>query len=89
MQAVKANGYITPEGYLVVNAALPIPPGKVEVLVRPLQSVAGAQEDTGDEIHYTPKQKAVIAKFLKAAGAIKSGDPDSSMKVDEVVYGRK
>jgi len=89
MQAVKANGYITSKGYLVVDAILPIPPGKVEVIVRPLQAVAEAQENTGDETHYTPEQKAVIAKFLKAAGAIKSGDPHSSVKVDEVIYGRR
>ena len=89
MQAVKANGYITSEGYLVVNAALPIPPGKVEVIVRTLQTEVVSQQNTEGEKSYTPKQKAVIAKFLKAAGAIKSGDPDSSMKVDEVVYGRK
>lgn len=46
MQVVKANGYITSEGYLVVDVALPIPPGKVEVIVRPLQTEAGAQQNT-------------------------------------------
>jgi hypothetical protein len=89
MQSVKANGYITSEGYLVVDAILPIPPGKVEVIVRPLQTEAEAQQNTEVETSYTPEQEAVIAKFLKAAGAIRSGDPYNSVKVDEVVYGRK
>ena len=89
MQMVKANGYITSEGYLVVDAALPIPPGKVEVVVRPLQTEAKTQQNTEGEISYTSEQEAVIAKFLEAAGAIKSGDPYSSVKIDEVVYGRK
>lgn len=89
MQSVKANGYITSEGYLVVDAILSIPPGKVEVIVRPLQTEAEAQQNTEDKTPYTPEQEAVIAKFLKAAGAIRSGDPYSSVKVDEVVYGRK
>lgn len=89
MQMVKANGYITSEGYLVVDAALPIPPGKVEVIVRLLQTEAEAQQNAESETPYTPEQEAVIAKFLKAAGAIRSGDPHSSVKVDEVVYGRE
>ena len=89
MQSVKANGYITSEGYLVVDAILPIPPGKVEVIVRPLQTEAEAQQNTEVETSYTPEQEAVIAKFLKAAGAIRSGDHYNSVKVDEVVYGRK
>ena len=90
MQAVKTNGYITSEGYLVVDGALPIPPGKVEVIVRSVQiEKAQAQQNTEGETSYTLKQKAVIAKFLKAAGTIKSGDRHSSVKVDKVVYGRE
>ncbi len=87
MQSVKANAYITSEGSIVVDAALPMPPGEVEVIVRPLQTES--QQNTEGETSYTPKQKAVIAKFLKASGAIRSGDPHSSVKVDEVVYVRR
>lgn len=85
MQAIKANGYITSEGYLVVDAALPIPPGKVEVIVCPLLQTEEAQQNKEFETTYTPEQEKVIKRFLQAGGCIRSGDPNSSVKVDEVI----
>ena len=64
MQLVKANGYITSEGYLVVDTVLPIPPGKVEVIVRPLLQTEEAQQNNEFEITYTPEQEKVIKRLI-------------------------
>ncbi|MBM3240597.1 hypothetical protein FJZ31_30300 [Candidatus Poribacteria bacterium] len=98
MQASKVNGYITNEGYLVVDALLSLPPGKVEVIVLSEETKAlWGPETKGTEmsgspdvqVSYTPEQEATIKAFLAAAGCGSSGNPDSSVSVDEVLYGGK
>ena len=36
---------------------------------------------------YTPKQKATVEQFLRAAGTLNSGNPNTSVKIDEILYG--
>jgi hypothetical protein len=46
-------------------------------------------EQHGEPLASTPEQQAAIEEFLSASGFINSGDPPSSLRVDEVVYGAK
>jgi hypothetical protein len=98
MQASKVNGYITNEGRLVLDVLLTLPPGRVEVVV--LSEETGALQEPATEeaeqsgspdvqVSYTPEQEATIKAFLAAAGCGSSGNPDSSVSVDEVLYGGK
>ena len=89
MQASKVNGYITIEGRLVVDALLSLPAGEVEVIVLSADT-NGKQYDASDmQISYTPEQEATIKSFLASAGCGRSGNPDSSVSVDAVLYGGK
>jgi hypothetical protein len=47
---------------------------------------SGSPEEV-QEISYTSEQEATIKAFLAAAGCGSSGNPDSSVNVDEVLYG--
>lgn len=46
-------------------------------------------EQYGESLASTPEQRAAIEEFLAASGFANSGDPQSSLRVDEVVYGAK
>ena len=41
------------------------------------------------QISYTPEQEATIKAFLASSGCGRSGNPDSSVSVDAVLYGDK
>jgi negative regulator of replication initiation len=44
-------------------------------------------EQNGESPATTPEQRAAIEEFLSASGFVNSGDPQSSLRVDEVIYG--
>jgi negative regulator of replication initiation len=44
-------------------------------------------EQNGESPATTPEQRAAIEEFLSASGFVNSGDPQSSLCVDEVIYG--
>lgn len=46
-------------------------------------------EQYGESPAITPEQQAAIEEFLTASGFVNSGDPQSSLRVDEVVHGAK
>jgi len=96
MQASKVIGYITNKGLLVVDTPLSLPPGKVEVVVLSYETSALQKPETKGmehrgstdvQVSYTPEQETTIEAFLAAAGCGSSGNPDSSVIVDEVLYG--
>ena len=100
MQASRVNGYITNEGRLVLDVPLSLPPGKVEIILLSYETDALQKPETKEagqsgspeevqEISDTSEQEATIKAFLAAAGCGSSGNPDSSVNVDEVLYGGK
>jgi len=50
MQASKVNGYINNEGRLVVDAPLPLPPGKGKVIM--LSAEINALRESATKNHY-------------------------------------
>ena len=98
MQASKVNGYITNEGRLVLDVPLSLPPGEVEVIVlseetnallEPVTKGTNLPASPEVQVSYTLEQEDTIKAFLAAAGCGSSGNSDSSVSVDEVLYGGK
>lgn len=55
--------------------------------IEPLTGASPPEADFPPQTPYTPKQKATVERFLRSAGMLNSGDPNSSVKVDEILYG--
>ena len=83
MQAIRLKGSISEDGQLILpEKSLALPAGEVDVIVLPSKEVS-----EGQSTPYTPQQKAIVEKFLNMAGIVNSNDVNSSVNVDEVVYG--
>lgn len=87
METIKTKSIIGEDWRLRIDMEVSLPPGPVEVVVvvapvraiheLPLLAPAGIDLET------------VRQRFLAAAGCGESGDPFSSRRIDEVLYGRK
>jgi hypothetical protein len=87
MLSIKLKGSITTDGQLILQEeSLLLPPGEVDVIVLFPKTT---QETDLQSIPYTAEQKAIVERFLNAAETINSGDTNSSVKVDEVLYGSR
>ena len=83
MQTIRLKGSISEDGQLILpEQSLALPAGEVDVIVLPSKTATEQQSAP-----YTPQQKAIVEKFLNMAGIVNSNEVDSSVKVDEVVYG--
>ena len=63
---------------------LPLPPGEVDVIIMASNPPVCLQVTP-----YTDEQKTIVEQFLRAAGIINSGDSSSSVRIDEIVYGKQ
>lgn len=81
METIKTKAVIGEDQHLRIDMEVPLPPGPVEVVV--VVSPEGEPPPTGID------PEAARQRFLAAAGCGESGDPFSSRRVDEVLYGRK
>ncbi len=81
MDTIKTRAEIGEDRHLRIDVEVPLPPGPVEVtLVVSAELKSEAPRIDRD----TARQQ-----FLAAAGHGASGDPRSSRRVDEVLYGKR
>ncbi len=81
MEIIKTKSLIGEDRHLWINLEVSLPPGPVEVVV--VVSPEAGPLPAGID------PEAVRQRFLAAAGCGESGDPFSSRRVDEILYGRK
>ncbi len=81
MEAIKTKSVIGEDGHLRIDLQVPLPPGPVEVVMVISPEVESAPVSVDPE---TARQR-----FLAAAGCGESGDPLSSQRIDELLYGKK
>ena len=81
METIKTKSVIGKDRRLRIDMEVSLPPGPVEVVmvVSPEAKLTPADIDL----------EAARQRFLAAAGCGESGDPLSSRRIDEVLYGRK
>lgn len=81
METIKTRAVIGEDRRLRIDLAVSLLPGPVEVVVvvSPQAGLAPSGIDP----------KSVLQRFLVAAGCEESGDPQSSRRIDEILYGRK
>ncbi len=80
METLKTKSIIGEDQHLRIDLEVPLPPGPVEVVVVVSPEAPGTSERDPE---------AARQRFLAAAGCGESGDPLSSRRVDEILYGRK
>ena len=81
METIKTKAVIGEDQRLRIDMEVPLPPGPVEVVV------VVSPEDEPPPAGMDPE--TARRRFLAAAGCGESGDPFSSRRVDEILYGRK
>ena len=81
METVKTKSIIGEDRRLRIDLEVSLPPGPIEVVVVVSPETGLPSRDADLE--------AARQRFLAAAGAGESGDPLSSRRVDETLYGRK
>lgn len=81
MDAIKIKSVIGEDHHLRIDLEVPLPPGPVEVIM----IVSPQPEPVPERIAV----ETVRQRFLAAAGCGASGDPHSSERVDEVLYGKR
>jgi len=81
METIKTKSVIGEDQHLRIDMEVSLPPGPVEVVV--VVSPETGRPPAGRDL------EAVRQQFLAAAGCGESGDPLSSHRVDEVLYGKK
>jgi hypothetical protein len=81
METIKTKSIIGEDQHLRIDLEVALPPGPVEVVVVVSPETVPLSKEVDPE---TARQR-----FLAAAGCGESGDPLSSRRVDEVLYGRK
>lgn len=81
MEAIKTKSVIGKDRHLRIDLEVSLPPGPVEVVmvISPEAELAPASVDP----------EVARQRFLAAAGCGASGDPLSSQRIDELLYGRK
>jgi hypothetical protein len=80
METIKTKSVIDEDQHLRIDMEVSLPPGPVEVVVV-------VSPETGS----SPTERDLEAarqRFLTAAGCGESGDPLSSRRVDEILYGK-
>lgn len=81
METIKTKSVIGEDQHLRIDMEVSLPPGPVEVVV--VVSPEIGLPSTDHDL------QAVRHQFLAAAGCGESGDPLSSRRVDEILYGKK
>jgi hypothetical protein len=81
METIKTKSVIGEDWRLRIDMEVPLLPGPVEVVV--VVSPEAGPLPAGID------PEAVRQRFLAATGCGESGDPLSSRRVDEILYGRK
>ena len=80
METCKIKSIIGEDQHLRIDMEVPLPPGPVDVVVV-VSPVAVSTAVTDADI--------ARQRFLTAAGCGESGDPSSSQRIDEILYGKK
>jgi hypothetical protein len=80
VETLKVKSVIGEDQHLRIDTEVPLPPGPVEVVL--VVSPEAASPSTTDP-------EVARQRFLAAAGIGESGDPASSRRIDELLYGRK
>ncbi len=81
METIKTKSIIGEDRHLRIDLEIALPPGPVEVVL--VVSPEAVPLSTEADL------EAARQRFLAAAGCGESGDPLSSRRVDEILYGRK
>jgi hypothetical protein len=81
METIKTKSVIGEDRHLRIDVEVPLLPGPVEVIVVVSPEAVPAPGGIDPD--------AVRQRFLTAAGCGESGDPQSSRRIDEILYGRK
>ena len=81
MEAIKTKSVVGEDRHLRIDLEVPLPPGPVQVVMVVSPEAESMQAGVDPE---TARQR-----FLAAAGYGESGDPDSSRRIDELLYGRQ
>jgi len=81
MDAIKTKSVIGEDRHLRIDLEVPLPPGPVEVIM-----VVSPEPESGS---VRIDEETARQHCLAAAGCGASGDPRSSSRVDEVLYGKR
>jgi hypothetical protein len=81
METLKTKSIIGEDRHLRIDMEVSLPPGPVEIVV--VVSPEAGSAPTGVD------RETAHRRFLAAAGCGESGDPLSSRRIDEILYGRK
>ncbi len=81
MEAIKTKSVVGQDQHLRIDLEVALPPGPVEVVMVVSAEAESVQVEVDPE---TARQR-----FLAAAGCGESGDPDSSRRIDELLYSRQ